>query len=373
MIEGINQYPGRLALQQRVLPAYRAGFFDALASACRGGLSVFAGQPHPGEQIATIDCLDLARYFPTRNHHFLKVSSPFYLCWQDGWIEWLEGWQPDALIVEANPRYLSTYLAVRWMHDRGFPVLGWGLGAPPVRGFLAGWRSQARLRFLLSLDGLIAYSQRGAEEYRSLGVSPERVFVAPNAVASRPSQPPPDRPEIFQNRPVVLFVGRLQRRKRLDNLLHACAALPPELQPRVWIVGDGPARKDIEDLAKKVYPGAEFTGERYGEELGGYFKAADLFVLPGTGGLAIQQAMSYSLPVIVAEGDGTQEDLVRESNGWLIPTDDLSALVEALNAALNDPTRLRQMGKESFRIVVEEVNLEEMVATFITALVSVSR
>ena len=42
-----------------------------------------------------------------------------------------------------------------------------------------------------------------------------------------------------------------------------------------------------------------------------HFAGADLFVLPGTGGLAVQEAMSYALPVIVAKGDGTQEDLVR--------------------------------------------------------------
>jgi glycosyltransferase involved in cell wall biosynthesis len=373
MVEGLNQFPGRLALQQRVLPAYRVDFFDALAAACRGGLSVFAGQPQPGEQIATSDRLSLAKYFPARNRHFLKVSSPFYRCWQDGWIEWLEGWQPDALIVEANPRYLSTHLAVRWMHDRGLPVLGWGLGVPPVHGFLSGWRSQARLQFLGSLDGLIAYSQRGAEEYRSLAISPERVFVAPNAVCSRPSQPPPNRPMTFPDRPVVLFVGRLQARKRLDNLLHACAALPTELRPRVWIVGDGPERKALQDLAEEIYPGAEFAGARYGEELAEYFRAADLFVLPGTGGLAIQQAMSFGLPVIAAEGDGTQDDLVTASNGWRIPPDDLSALVETLNIALSESTRLRRMGKESYRIVAEEANLEKMVAVFLEALACVSR
>jgi len=372
MIERISQFPGRLALQQRVLPDYRAGFFDALAASCSDGLSVFAGQPHPGEQIATGGRLDVAGYFPARNRHFLKASSPFYRCWQDGMIEWLESWQPDALIVESNPRYPSTRQAVRWMHDRGLPVLGWGLGAPPVHGPLAGWRRWARVRFLRSLDGLIAYSLRGAEEYRSLGILPERVFVAPNAVTSRPTQPPPDRPTAFLGRPVILFVGRLQTRKRIDNLLYACAALPVSLQPRLWIVGDGPARNDFEDLAEKIYPWAEFVGARYGEELEEYFKAADLFVLPGTGGLAIQQAMSFGLPVVVAEGDGTQDDLVRPGNGCRVPPEDLSALRETLSTVLSDPIRLRKMGRESYRIVVEEANLETMVAVFLEALASVS-
>ena len=39
------RYPGKLALQQRVLTPYRAAFFDALAAACDGGLSIFAGLP----------------------------------------------------------------------------------------------------------------------------------------------------------------------------------------------------------------------------------------------------------------------------------------------------------------------------------------
>ena len=48
-------YPGRLGLQQRVLPSYRAVFLDSLALVCQGGLSVFAGEPLPDEGIDPID------------------------------------------------------------------------------------------------------------------------------------------------------------------------------------------------------------------------------------------------------------------------------------------------------------------------------
>ncbi len=370
-IDPLKIFPGRLALQQRVLPTYRAPLFDALAQNCAGGLSVFAGQPQAGEQIASADRLQISQFVPAQNRHFLQVGSPFYQCWQPGILDWLEDWQPEALIVEANSRYRSTPGAVRWMHARGRPVLGWGLGAPPLHGSLASWRRRARQKFLAALDGVIAYSQRGADEYRALGFPPERVFVAPNAAALRPVSPPPARPPTFAARPVVLFVGRLQARKRLDNLLHACAALPVELQPRLQIVGDGPARLELESLAQRVYTQAEFSGARYGDELAGIFTAADLFVLPGTGGLAVQQAMSYGLPVIVAEGDGTQDDLVRPENGWRIPADNLEALKNALQAALTDAGRLRLMGAESYRIVAEEANLERMVQAFLQALAAV--
>jgi len=374
-----TRFSGRLALQQRVLPCYRARFFDSLAAACQGGLSVIAGQPGEDEAIAVIDRLSVAEYKLVHNRHFWRVGAPIYLCWQSGILDWLERWQPDALIVEANSRILSTWWALRWMHERGLPVVGWGLGAPllpkssQLGAVIDGIRRWDRSTFIHSLDALIAYSQRGAEQYRSLGFPAERIYVAPNAVSPRPAAPPPARPARSGERPVVLFVGRLQERKRVDHLIQACAALPERLQPRLWIVGDGPARSKLELLAESVYPRAEFFGFRHGSDLAPLFVGADLFVLPGTGGLAIQEAMSFALPVIAAEGDGTQEDLVSPRNGWLVPPDDLPALAHTLQIALADPNRLRRMGEASYQTVATYANIEHMVAVFVQALQAASR
>ena len=183
----------------------------------------------------------------------------------------------------------------------------------------------------------------------------------------------PVRPAGFDGKPSVLFVGRLQARKRIDLLLQACAQLPEALRPRLVIVGDGPERRTLEALAQTVYPSAEFPGARHGEELTAYFSAADLFVLPGTGGLAVQEAMSYGLPVIMGQGDGTNDQLVRAGNGWQILPDDLSALAGTLQSALSDAARLHQMGAESYRIVKDEINLEQMVGVFLEALHSVTK
>ncbi len=360
----MDRFSGKLALQQRILPTYRVPFFDALAQACEGGLSVFAGEPRPVESVKSATALEYAKYSPAKNQHLF--SGVLYLCKQKGFIEWLEEWQPDALVVEANPRYLETPKAIAWMHDRGKPVLGWALGAPPLAGPLSGIRQRARKRLLHSLDGVISYSQRGAEEYRGLGVPAERVFVAHNAATPKPTAPPPNRPQTFDGKPTLLFVGRLQTRKRLNILLQACAQQPS--QPRLMIVGDGPARQEFESQAQTIYPQAEFLGAKFAKELDDIYAQADLFVLPGTGGLAVQQAMSHGLPVIVAQGDGTQDDLVRPENGWLVSPDDQAALTDTLTQALTNPARLRQMGAESYRITVEEINLEEMVGAFVGAL-----
>ena len=356
----MKKYSGRLGLQQRVLPSYRVPFFDLLASQCEGGMNLFAGLPRPVEMIAN-GKTKVAKLTQANNVHLL--GGIFYLCHQQGFIRWLEETNPDALIVEANPRYLATPSAVRWMHARGRKVIGWGLGSPSVSGF----RKQRRLSFISQFDAMLSYSQRGAEEYAALGFPREKIFVAHNSVSPAPERPD-DRPQTV-DRVTLLFVGRLQARKRIDFLLRACAELGTN--PRLIIVGDGPERAALESFAKEIYPSAEFIGAKHGAELKPYFAQADLFVLPGTGGLAVQEAMSYGLPVIVAKGDGTQDDLVREKNGWQIQPEDYDALLAAMKNALSDIARLREMGKESFRIVSEEINIQKMADVFVTALNSI--
>jgi len=360
------RFPGKLALQQRVLPHYRAPFFDLLASACDGGMSLFTGLPRPVEGITATDKLQVANYKVGTNIHLFGGS--FYLCYQKGLLNWLNKQNPDILVMEANLRCISTPAAIRWMHKRNKPVIGWGLGAPsPLRSSPGGRGVGVRAwtRFINQFDAMIAYSQRGSDEYAALGFPREKIFIAYNSVSAAPSHPLPSRPSTFNLQPVILFVGRLQARKRVDYLLRACAKIQ---NVKLVIVGDGPERALLEALAKEIYPDAEFVGARHGEELKPYFEEADLFVLPGTGGLAVQEAMSHGLPIIVAQGDGTQDDLVRKGNGWQIPPDDFHALVITMKDALSDTARLRRMGEESYRIVKEEINTGRMVETFVTAL-----
>jgi glycosyltransferase involved in cell wall biosynthesis len=363
-----DHFHGKLAIQQRVLTTYRASFFDLLAQACDEGLSIFAGLPRPVDSITSTEELKVAHFNPARNINLL--FDPYYLCFQYGIINWLEEWQPDVLVVETNQRYLSTPKAVHWMKNRGHPVLGWGLGAPLLAGPLSGFRTARRSAFLHQFDGLITYSHLGAEEFVSLGFPRDRIFIAPNAVSMRPTSSPPNRPHDISEKPLILFVGRLQARKRIEDLLCACATLSgldgdSRIQPRLVIVGDGPERSKLEHLAKEIYPSAEFPGDKRGPELAQYFASADLFVLPGTGGLAVQEAMSYGLPVIMGQGDGTNDELVRPENGWQLSSPEL--LVETLQQALSDVSRLRAMGAESYRIVSQEINLERMAEVFIEA------
>ncbi len=346
----------KIGIIQRVLAGYRIPFFDLLAQSYDGNLSIYAGEARDEEMIDTSQQLQIANHWQAENRHFLR--DKFYLCFQTDILGWLESWDPDVLIIEANIRYPLTLAAIHWMHKRNRPVIGWGLGPGGEINYL-------KRKFIGQFDALLTYSQTGAQAYQTAGVDPSKIFVARNAAASRPRcEQAIQRNSNFDKNPIILFVGRLQERKRVDLLIQACAALKDDLHPELWIVGDGPARLELNELAAAEYPQTIFWGALYGSNLTEKFNLADLFVLPGTGGLALQEAMACGLPVIAAEADGTQADLIRSENGRIVEPGNLDELITAIRALLSDPAQLRKMGDRSFQIVRQEINLENMVEAF---------
>jgi glycosyltransferase involved in cell wall biosynthesis len=360
----------RVGVQQRVLPAYRAPFVDGLANALPEGLAVFAGFPQTEEHILSAEKLETARWTKAQN---LRLGSGWWAVdWQLGWRQWLRKEALHAVILEPNPRYLSNYLLLDRLKAHKRRALGWSLG--PIRGIeiiqpvLSAYYSQ--------FDALISYSHNGAENFLRLGIPAERIFIAPNAVNTSLADRLSANPDAVQNarvelgledRPIVLAVGRLQPRKRIDLLISALAQVAPDSQ--LLIVGEGPDRPRLEALAAQVFPAARFLGDRRSEALGQCFLAADLFVMPGTGGLALQEALSYGKPAVAAEADGSQRGLIHPGvNGWLMPAGSEDALVAILQDALSDRSRLRAMGAESRRVVRQTATLDRMIGGFLDAL-----
>ena len=117
-----------------------------------------------------------------------------------------------------------------------------------------------------------------------------------------------------------------------------------------------------------------FLGDLRGEALDAAYARADLFVLPGTGGLALQQALAAGLPAIAAQGDGSQQDMVTPDNGWLVRPGDLSELRAALVRVMGlSDDQLRAMGAASFRLAQTRFNLDAMTDAFVTALCAATR
>ncbi|GAA2390617.1 glycosyltransferase family 1 protein [Dactylosporangium salmoneum] len=138
---------------------------------------------------------------------------------------------------------------------------------------------------------------------------------------------------------IVGYVGRLAVEKRVD-LLASVSRIPGV---RVVVVGDGPARANLE----RAMPEAVFLGERRGAQLARIFASLDLFVHTGpfeTFGQTIQEALASGVPV-VAPAQGGPLDLVDDGRtGLLVPPCDAAALVDAVASLVNDRERRQAMG-----------------------------
>ena len=378
-----DRFSGAISLQQRVLPEYRVPFFNALADACNG-LAVAAGEPLADEAIGMdIDKKRLAftSYF-LRNKYFHWPGLRSGVCWQRGLKGWFDSTSPDILVLEANPRLLSNHRILRLAQNMGCPTIGWGLGIRKPLGFVG---EHALHDFLKRFDALIAYSSAGAASFEKHGVEGHRIFVARNAVsgahiksAKRALKEHPCLLEHYRRllssrgNPIVLYVGRLVRAKKTDLLIKASAQQTGAYE--VVIIGEGPDKERLMNLADKYSSPVTFLGRKTGVDLALCILASDVVVVPGPGGLVLVEALLCGKPVIAAEADGSADEIIIEGEtGFRVPSDDVTALRRTVQFALSDPQALRVMGSNAGTSASSTYNLETMVATFIKAFQFVSR
>jgi glycosyltransferase involved in cell wall biosynthesis len=171
---------------------------------------------------------------------------------------------------------------------------------------------------------------------------------------------------------VVLFVGKLTSTKNVDLLLRAFQRVHQQRSDAVlWIVGDGPDRPRLENLVRESdIPSVHFLGEiSEPRAINSIYMTADVFGLPGTGGLALNQAMTFGKPVVVSSADGTEEDLVIDGqNGLYFEPNNAEDLAQKLLLLLSDDSRRASMGKRAREVILHSINMTQMLNSFCDAI-----
>ncbi|MFB6231842.1 MAG: glycosyltransferase family 4 protein [Salinibacter sp.] len=147
---------------------------------------------------------------------------------------------------------------------------------------------------------------------------------------------------------VVAFVSRLVWEKGLDTYAEVVERLEQEGVPhRSLVVGDGPAREELEDRL----PNTVFTGYLRGDELARAYASADVFLFPSdteTFGKVTLEAMASGLPTVCADAAGSR-DLVREGEtGCLCPPGDADSFTDCVRQLVRDGARRERMGTAAF-------------------------
>jgi glycosyltransferase involved in cell wall biosynthesis len=151
------------------------------------------------------------------------------------------------------------------------------------------------------------------------------------------------------DRPLLLYVGRISREKRIHWLRPLLKQLP---HARLAIVGDGPARAEMQTLFAGT--ATVFTGTLRGAELARAYAASDAFVFPSaseTLGNVVLEAMASGLPVVAAGAGGPLDLVEHGQTGLLFDPRSEEAFVAAVRTLVASGDFIRRMGRAGRALV----------------------
>ena len=199
------------------------------------------------------------------------------------------------------------------------------------------------------------------------GFDRERVTLVPNGVGLERFAQPAD-PALRERlcgtaRLVGLFVGRLAPEKGHEMLLRAwAAAFAGRTDARLLLVGDGPLRPALAELAHQIGIGEQVVFAGHADDVAPFIAIADLGLLTSLAeGLsnALLEYMAGGLPVIGSRVSGTEDFVVPGETGWIFEPGQQDELARCLAlAATADGTELKRLGLRARQRILSSASLD---------------
>lgn len=359
------------------LPAYRKDFFNILNKSLKEKghtLKVLYGNQEKNESLQVRDNLGFDA-IPFQIGDVLKRGS-LHLTTFKGLIKMFEAEQPDICVSQFHVAVLTNWRLLRFMRKRRIPYIVWDCNylKPELGGKAVKLRTALMNKVYNGATGFLTYGTKFRDYLLEIGRKPEDIIVAQNTINVE---------KILENRsskcnnrdynhPLhVLYVGGVNNRKNVEQAIEAISCMINEGRDLYFdVVGGGDSYDSCQALIAKLGMSDRIVmhGPKHGKEVQVFFENSDLFLMPGTGGLAINEAMAYSLPIISTEGDGTVVDLI-DGNGFLLQRfGDVKEIKETIEKfiSLSDEEK-KQMAKRSEEIT-RRFSLDNLVNKHIEAI-----
>jgi glycosyltransferase involved in cell wall biosynthesis len=265
---------------------------------------------------------------------------------------WLREHAPDFDIAHVHACHnLPGAIAVRHLRETGVPYVLSPHGTAPLieRRRIAKWIFDATLG-RGGLEGsarVIAVSDAERRRLLALGIPASKIAIVPNPIDASEFDVPIERGRFrrrlgLDTRPLVLFLGKLTSRKRVDVLVEAMAALPRDDAALVIAGNDLGAGRAIRRLVTRhgLTARTHFTGLLRGRARLEALADADVVVYPSRDevfGLVPLEALCCGTPVVVADDSGCGEIIDRIGGGQVVPQGDALALARAIGSTLDRP------------------------------------
>ncbi|HEY9906864.1 MAG TPA: glycosyltransferase family 4 protein [Thermosynechococcaceae cyanobacterium] len=248
------------------------------------------------------------------------------------------------------------------------PLMGWRLviayeGSSPGVDYRHSALRLAVRRFMVWMADACISNSRSGRDYLTevLSAKPARVFVQPYEIPDEKTLPGGADSETSLTalqQPIFLFVGHLIPRKGLPLLLKACATLQQRGYENytLLVVGSGSQQEELEAFcqANHLSDRVQWAGRISYDQIGSYFRSADVFVFPtqeDTWGVVTLEAMLLGKPILCSRGAGTSELVVNGENGYVFDPDNSNELADLMQTFLAHPETIAAMGKRSQQIM----------------------
>jgi glycosyltransferase involved in cell wall biosynthesis len=287
-------------------------------------------------------------------HHFFGLRNPSL-------VERVSRWGADAVHV-TGWAWWSHLLVLQTFCRRAVPVLFRGdshLLDFPRSGPLW-WAKRAILGRVYSWpDAFLFVGAANRAYYEAFGVSPDRLYHCPHSIDVARFAEPAEQFEreaaqwrrqlgISDDRPVLLYAGKFERKKRPVELMRAVQTQgDPGLV--LVLIGGGELENEVSALASGDPDRFRVLPFQNQSRMPVVYRLGDLVILPSafgeTWGLAVNEAMACGRPVLVSDRVGCAADVVDVSCGRVFPWDDLSVMMRAVNEMTSDRKVLSELGR----------------------------
>ena len=289
--------------------------------------------------------------------------------------------KPSVIITEGGQNTINN-IQIKW-YSRLFrvPFVQWDLG----KGYQDFGNSLVRKIYMKvyksiakKAELIYGYNSISKDYFEGLGIASEKIVVLNNTVdtitlkkviSTSSGDVPDDFAGLYDpQKRYIIFVGSLLPTKSIEDFAEIMSRLKGKYS--LLIVGSGKEEytKSLKELFKSI--DCFFLGYKKPEELFPYYNLASFCILPGLGGLSINQAMAYGLPVLCKHADGAEKDVViNNETGYIYK--DIDDLISYIDSKNDEDWAL--MGDNASKLIFGDFSLEKECDRFIEGINSICK
>ncbi|WXG47417.1 MAG: glycosyltransferase family 4 protein [Candidatus Atabeyarchaeum deiterrae] len=397
----------RVAFIQNVCTPYNSGFYEELARSEGVDFVFYFGNPGKNREhmsfteseLSKLDFTFKYRFLPTFVYPGSLQESPFH--WKRA-LNLLPTLLPaiakgkhDVVITEGAGFILNLIPLFVFCKLAGKRLIIWDGGnikdnAPKSTDSIIKKVAYIFVRFITRHEDAAVVYGEGSKDFQTyLGADSRKIFIAPNTVnnklferiiSKRGNEIANLRSRLgLQGKKTIVYVGSLERRKKVDHLLEMFRRLKGEVPyAALLIIGDGPDKNYLLKLkAEKRLKDVHFLGKITYLDMPLYYDLSDVFCLPSQGGITVVEAMACGKPIVISDQNNlllSLPGIVRQGeNGFIVKEGDLDAFVDRFVTLITSDSLTSKMGLKSKEMIKKRFSVDKMIQGFIQAISYVMR